>query len=240
MTVGIYCYIDKKDNSIIYIGKDSNICKNRRHRDHLMPYSYKLQKINQVLQNNPGRYKYVVLKSWAKNKFNKNLANALEILYIKRYSPKFNFTKGGEGISGFKHSAETKKKLSEHFTGKKWTEKSKLKLSKSLKGRKISEEHKKKVSKARTGMKFSQEHKNNISKNHANFKGKNHPQSKYTLWDNEKCHYNKGVMFRRKRDGSKPYSCFATKYRTNILPIGLNMDFVSCEIINKLIEEFTM
>lgn len=35
MTSGIYCYKDTlNDNRIVYIGKDTNIGKNKRHRDH--------------------------------------------------------------------------------------------------------------------------------------------------------------------------------------------------------------
>ena len=32
MSKGIYAYIDKKDNNIVYVGKDSNIHKNKRHK----------------------------------------------------------------------------------------------------------------------------------------------------------------------------------------------------------------
>ena len=35
MSCGIYCYIDKKTNNIIYIGKDSYIDKQIRNKDHL-------------------------------------------------------------------------------------------------------------------------------------------------------------------------------------------------------------
>lgn len=235
--MGIYCYVDKKTNEIVYVGKDSHIDTHRRHKDHHRPSAYKLQKINQVLQNNPKRYIYKVLKSWDKVKFHDKLANALEIIYIKRYNPKFNFTKGGEGIIGFKHSKETKCKLSNHFTGKKLSEETITKMSASKKGVPLSEEHKKNLSKSRKGMKFTQTHKDNISKNHANFSGKNHPQSKYTLWDNTKCHYNKNAVHRRNRDISKPCRCFVLKYNGKIIPIGLNFEFITCEIINQLIKE---
>ena len=61
MTKGIYCYLDTKQNEVVYIGKDSNIDKNRRHRDHLAPSKYNQQQINRILQNNPSRYQYQVL-----------------------------------------------------------------------------------------------------------------------------------------------------------------------------------
>ena len=111
MSKGIYCYIDGENDKIVYVGKDSNIDKNKRHRDHLAPSSYNAQPINRILQNNPNRYKYCVL--WEIDDCTDNHLTQMEIFYIKKYSPKFNFTEGGDGISGFKHSEETRKKISE-------------------------------------------------------------------------------------------------------------------------------
>ena len=114
MTVGIYCYKDTfNDDSIVYIGKDTQIHRNKRHKEHINPSNYNAQQINRVLQNNQDRYKYEVLKSWESEEYSDNLDCALEILYIRRYSPKFNYTIGGDGIKGFKHSPESKKKMSE-------------------------------------------------------------------------------------------------------------------------------
>lgn len=112
MTQGIYCYIDNKNNSIIYIGKDSYIHRNKRHKHHLMKKNYNQQQINRVLQNNPNRYKYAILKD---GNFSQNLLSALEIIYIKKYNPIFNFTIGGEGALGFKHSDKFKKEQSQRM-----------------------------------------------------------------------------------------------------------------------------
>ena len=38
--MGIYAYFDKKDNSVVYVGKDSNIDKGKRRRDHIQPSNY--------------------------------------------------------------------------------------------------------------------------------------------------------------------------------------------------------
>ena len=83
------------------------------------------------------------------------MLKALEIIYIRRYNPKFNFTIGGNGVLGFKHSEETKKKISESkkgknhlMFGKHHSEESIKKMSKAKKGKKLSEETKKKLSKA--------------------------------------------------------------------------------------------
>lgn len=108
MAKGIYCYIDKKDNQIVYVGKDSNIDKNKRRRQHLAPSRYNEQPINRILQNNPDRYIYQIL--WEIDDCTDNHLNQMEIFYIKKYDPQFNFTEGGDGSSGFKHSEEARKK----------------------------------------------------------------------------------------------------------------------------------
>ena len=64
---GIYCYTDLKDNKVVYVGKDSNIHKNKRHQDHFQPNQYNKQPINRILQNNPNRYSYKILKQGKEN-----------------------------------------------------------------------------------------------------------------------------------------------------------------------------
>ena len=110
MTKGIYCYLDIKQDEIVYIGKDSHINKNQRHKDHYKQCNYNIQKINQVLQNNLNRYKYCVL--WTIDDCTDNHLNQMEIYYINKYNPKFNFTRGGEGITGMTHSLQTRNKIS--------------------------------------------------------------------------------------------------------------------------------
>lgn len=92
--VGIYCYRDIKTGKIVYVGKDSYIEKDRRHKDHMRPYNYDAQPINRVLQNNPDRYKYEVI---SKGEYSQKVLNNLEIVFINMYSPRFNFTTGGDG-----------------------------------------------------------------------------------------------------------------------------------------------
>lgn len=115
MSLGIYCYIDKKDHRIVYVGKDSNIDKERRHRDHHKPSAYDEQVINRVLQNNPNRYTYQVLAFDVKDQ---ETLNNLEIMHITHLKPRFNFTNGGDGTIGYKHTEEHNRKVSEARTKK--------------------------------------------------------------------------------------------------------------------------
>lgn len=156
MTAGIYCYVDRKTHKIVYVGKDSNIHKSSRHKHHLSGSQYNAQPFNRVLQNNPDRYTYQVLV-W--DVATQDRLNALEIQYIRQLQPKFNFTNGGDGVSGLKHSEETKRKISEGNKGKIVSEATRKKIGEANKGNipwnknKVnvySEEVRKRMSKARS------------------------------------------------------------------------------------------
>ena len=184
MSKGIYCYIDGENDKIVYVGKDSNIDKNKRHRDHLAPSSYNAQPINRILQNNPNRYKYCVL--WEIDDCTDNHLTQMEIFYIKKYGPKFNFTEGGGGISGFTHSEETRKKISEN-NARYW------------KGKTLSEETRKKISEAKKGKKpyeMTEETRKKMSESH---KGENHP-----MYGKKHSEETRKKMSEAKK-GKKPY-----------------------------------
>ena len=74
-----------------------------------------------------------------------------------------NFTTGGEGVSGRKHSKETREKMGMGRKGKKHTEDAKLAMSKTRKGKKISETHRLNIKKASTGRKHSDETRAKLS-----------------------------------------------------------------------------
>jgi len=139
---GIYQYRDLKTDKIVYIGKDSNIDKEVRRNAHLKRSTYNAQQFNRVLQNNPTRYQYEIIYA---GDFDDYLLNTLEINSIAEENPKFNFTKGGEGSIGFKHSEESKRKMSEArknkksgFFGKNHTFESRSKMSERKRGKHLS------------------------------------------------------------------------------------------------------
>lgn len=88
-------------------------------------------------------------------------------IFRKRGFVLCNYTNGGEGISGFSHSEETKKKMSIGNIGKhnfKHTEEAKQKISITSKGREISELTRKRQSESSKGKPKSEKHKYNIAK----------------------------------------------------------------------------
>lgn len=130
---GIYCYKDKTNNNIVYIGKDSHIDKQKRHKAHINPLNYSEQHINKILQKNLNRYSYEVLKY---NLSSEEEMNNEEIKLIKTYNPFFNFTKGGDGeipdIRARKKMSKNHANVSKEknpFFGKKHSEKSKKIMS---------------------------------------------------------------------------------------------------------------
>ena len=149
MSNGIYAYYDNEKEYIAYVGRDVNIGINKRHNRHLHPSRYNDQQINKALQNNPERYDYIILAKgeFSDKELNEMESQAIELFKTYKYDyPErsvFNFTKGGEGIRGFRHNDETKKKMSKaqkgeknHNYGKHHSDETKRKMSEAHKGEK--------------------------------------------------------------------------------------------------------
>ena len=108
------------------------------------------------------------------------------------------------------------------------SEESKLKISENRKG----------IPAWNKGVSHSAEAKRKMSENHADFKGNNHPRSKYRMWDNSIVHYNKSTMFKKgNEDGLNPRKCFSYKFEGYNVPIGGFNEFISIEIIDNIVRD---
>lgn len=79
--------------------------------------------------------------------------NSMEMYYIQKYDSfanGYNCTAGGDGITGYRHTDEAKKKIGEAFKGKVYSEEDRKKMSERQKGRHLTAQHRKALSEAWT------------------------------------------------------------------------------------------
>lgn len=154
-----------KINGKQYVGQAVDIDKRQRDWNCLL-CRYAGSAINNA-RNKYGidAFEFEILKECKDDELNK-----WEMYYIKELNTKrpygYNLTDGGDGTSGFSHTEETKKKLSELHKGKHHSEEAKNKISKALKNRKRkphSEETKKKLSEANKGKHLTEEARKKMS-----------------------------------------------------------------------------
>ncbi len=185
----VYVHRKKSDSSIFYVGKGT---KDR---------AYRKKGRNRYWHNIVNKHGYYV--EIVQNHISEWVALELEKYLISEYKnlgyKLCNLTEGGEGISGYAHTEEAKKRVSIANTGKTHTEEARKKMSESRKGRKLSpesikqisdkmkgenhyffgkthsDEYKKAMSDKLKGRKFTQEHKDKIG---ASRKGEKHPLAK--------------------------------------------------------------
>lgn len=180
-----------------YIGKSTNI-------------KQRLSRHRRNVKNNVLSKFYTAVKKYGWDGFvfgiveecDVNILDEREIFYIEKYktlTEGYNMTSGGDGgvtwipdeetrekyrkrMKDFKHTDESKKKISEANSGRKWSEESRKNLSEKLKGKKgpiISEEAKKKLSLARKGISRPKEVIEKIIKTKKEkYKPENHSSSK--------------------------------------------------------------
>lgn len=150
-------------NEIFYVGKGTK-SKSKSF------YSYKTEFNRAFIKNNRSKWwqnitkktEYVVEILF--DNLSESEASELEIFLISEYKRidccggiLVNMTDGGDGLSGYKFTAEQKNKMSESQKGKIVTEETKNKISKSSKGKTLTEKHKENLSKSHNGKKMSNE-----------------------------------------------------------------------------------
>ena len=155
----VYQHIRLDENLVFYVGKG----KNNRHS--------KKDNRNRYWHNvvNKAGFSSQILYS----NLDEELSLLVEMELIDKYKKLgvklLNITSGGEGVSGLKHTPDTKKKISENTKGKIITNDTRIKLSKALIGIKrkpFTDEHRAKLSEASKKQKhiITEETKIKISK----------------------------------------------------------------------------
>lgn len=144
----IYALIDPRTNEVRYIGKSSTGL--RRPERHARPGSlakdgtWKARWIRK-LQAEGATYRIEVLEEVDRERL-----SLAEIEWIAKGRalgwPLTNLTDGGDGMSGFRFSEETRRKISERLKGKRLSDATKELVAAANRGKKASEETRKKMS----------------------------------------------------------------------------------------------
>jgi hypothetical protein len=137
----VYLHIDPRSNQVRYVGKGKEnraftlTHRSARHKNWINKLkSLGLIPIIQIIENNLSEE-----EAFSKEKY-------LIAEYRSRNVDLTNLTDGGEGISGYKHTQETRKKVAEAGKGRTVTDETREKISKGLIGKKRSQETKDKIS----------------------------------------------------------------------------------------------
>lgn len=155
---GIYA-ITNNVNGRIYIGQSKNIPK--RWNNHTSTLNRGVGD-NVLLQNDwtflgSSCFTFVILECCETH-----LLEERECFYISLYKeqvPLYNFTDGGKGSNGYKHTDEAKTRMAESRVGEK-----NFRF-----GQELTEEHKQRISAAKKGKKkapFTEEHRRHMSEAH--------------------------------------------------------------------------
>ena len=141
-----------------YVGKTTDL-KTRQNRWYCLTQDYAGAAIN----NARAKYGIEAFGFEILKECNDDELDYWETYYIKELNTKapygYNLTDGGDGINGYHHTEEWRKKVSEKLKGRKHTEETKRKISIANKGRKPSDSCIMRLIETNTGRKQSEETK---------------------------------------------------------------------------------
>lgn len=157
----VYKHINKI-NGKVYVGQTALSVKRRWRKGK----GYKIGIFKKAIEKYGwDNFEHIIIKDG----LSKEEANLLEISLIKKYKELgicYNITDGGEGACGYRHTEESKKKMSDRGKGKKIPEHVKILISERFKGITFTKEHKLKISIALRGKPKSEKTKLKMKLNH--------------------------------------------------------------------------
>lgn len=210
MTCGIYMIKNKKTNQM-YIGQSKDI--ERRWKDHYNLPQRKSQRFsNAIHKYGSNAFDYYIIYSCIE--YDVGLLNELEKYYIWKYDTfmdkkHYNMTPGGD-FNPMRLASNRLKVTGTNngMYGVRGKNHPSYGTHHTISARK-------KMSDAKIGL----------------YSGRNHPLSKYTLWDSA------FVRFIKRNDNTEyPRKCFTIKYNNYIIPGFSFIEFVSCIIIFDIIK----
>lgn len=161
-TTGIYKIQSKIKPERYYIGSGIDINRRwRLHKSHL----FKNEHHSPTLQRHVNKYGFEDLVFTVVEECIKEELIVHEQKHLDADFPYFNNCRIAESMLGYKHTEETRRKVSKARTGTKRppiSEEHKQKISESNRKRKRSEKSKRKTSETMKGKKFSEKHRRNV------------------------------------------------------------------------------
>lgn len=154
-------------NDKCYIGQTIFCLDDRKYNHFYNTFTLKIQRYfyNAIRKHGKDNFKWEILCECD----TKDELDDMEFHYIKQYHSHgingYNLTDGGErGNFGYKHSDETKDKISKKLSGRIFSNETKEKMSKSHIGKKLSNKTRDKMSIIRKGKNVSNETRDKMSK----------------------------------------------------------------------------
>lgn len=161
--MSFYVYVlFRPDGAPCYIGKGSG---NRLHHHDKMPNCHPNAHLARIIKRAGGKLPKAIIRDG----MTEAEALALESSIIRSigrrdlgHGPLVNYTDGGDGMSGWVPSQETREKIRRANTGHKPTAEQLVKMSKASKGRKKSPAHAQNIAAGLKGRPKSEEHRANL------------------------------------------------------------------------------
>jgi group I intron endonuclease len=191
-------------NGKVYVGKTISSLNQRKleHLNAALKFRYNMIFHNAIRKYSIDNFKWEIIYE-CDDELILNIMETMKIIVNHSHVSEgkgYNLTWGGEGLSGYKHTEETKKKMSKSHKLIMTNERRK-EISEKLKGHSVSQKTKTKLHDFNIGKKLTEEHKRKMSVSHKKytgelngFYGKNHTKEAKQKIGNASRKYNDEIL----------------------------------------------